>query len=111
MNHLLYAAFSTDRNKINFFISLLTVVTQKERESALNLYNPKRAWVMQSVAFGKRADTSLGTTVGPGRCTQQARRPIMPSGIYNARRKAYIFRSFELEMVFFIHLIKHYWFW
>ncbi|XP_030799051.1 leucine-rich repeat-containing protein 72 [Camarhynchus parvulus] len=56
------------------------VVTQKERESALNLYNPKRAWVMQSVAFGKRADTSLRTTVGSGRCTQPARRPIMPSG-------------------------------
>ncbi|XP_054372198.1 leucine-rich repeat-containing protein 72 isoform X2 [Molothrus aeneus] len=56
------------------------LVTQKERESALNLYNPKRAWVMQSVAFGKRADTSLGTTVGSGRCTQPARRPIMASG-------------------------------
>ncbi|XP_072781667.1 leucine-rich repeat-containing protein 72 isoform X4 [Taeniopygia guttata] len=53
--------------------------TQRERESALHLYNPKMAWVMQSVAFGKRADTSLGTTVGP-RCTQPARRPIMPSG-------------------------------
>ncbi|NWY25001.1 LRC72 protein, partial [Pheucticus melanocephalus] len=68
------------------------LVTQKERESALHLYNPKRAWVMQSVAFGKRADTSLGTTVGSGRCTQPARRPIMPSGIYNAQRKAHIFR-------------------
>ncbi|KAF2983305.1 hypothetical protein EK904_000819 [Melospiza melodia maxima] len=56
------------------------LVTQKERESALNLYNPKKAWMMQSVAFEKRADTSLGTTVGSGRCTQPARRPIMPSG-------------------------------
>ncbi|XP_064267484.1 leucine-rich repeat-containing protein 72 isoform X2 [Passer domesticus] len=56
------------------------LVTQKERESALHLYNPKRAWVTQSIAFGKRADTSLGTAVGSGRCTQPARRPIMPSG-------------------------------
>ncbi|XP_057889485.1 leucine-rich repeat-containing protein 72 isoform X2 [Melospiza georgiana] len=54
--------------------------TQKERESALNLYNPKKAWMVQSVAFEKRADTSLGTTLGSGRCTQPARRPIMPSG-------------------------------
>uniref|UniRef100_A0A8D2MUM7 Uncharacterized protein n=1 Tax=Zonotrichia albicollis TaxID=44394 RepID=A0A8D2MUM7_ZONAL len=45
--------------KLIFFISLLTVVTQKERESALNLYNPKKAWMMQSVAFEKRADTSV----------------------------------------------------
>ncbi|NWX27851.1 LRC72 protein, partial [Notiomystis cincta] len=63
------------------------LVTQRERESALHLCNPKRAWVMQSVAFGKRVDTSLRTTVGSSRCTQPARRPIMPSGIYNIRRK------------------------
>ncbi|XP_058277235.1 leucine-rich repeat-containing protein 72 isoform X3 [Hirundo rustica] len=56
------------------------LVTQRERESALRLYNPKRAWVMQSIAFGKREDTDLGTTVGSSRCTQPARRPIMPSG-------------------------------
>ncbi|XP_015472771.1 leucine-rich repeat-containing protein 72 isoform X2 [Parus major] len=56
------------------------LVTQRERESALHLYNPKRAWVMQSIAFGKRADTSLGTTVGSSRCTQPARRLIIPSG-------------------------------
>ncbi|XP_053817386.1 leucine-rich repeat-containing protein 72 isoform X4 [Vidua chalybeata] len=56
------------------------LVTQRERESALHLYNPKRAWVMQSIAFGKRVDTSLGTTVGSSRCTQPARRRIMPSG-------------------------------
>ncbi|NXT69466.1 LRC72 protein, partial [Chaetops frenatus] len=57
------------------------LVTQRERESALHLYNPKRAWVMQSIAFGKRVDTdtSLGTTVGSSRGTQPARRPIMPS--------------------------------
>uniref|UniRef100_A0A8C0VFC2 Leucine rich repeat containing 72 n=1 Tax=Cyanistes caeruleus TaxID=156563 RepID=A0A8C0VFC2_CYACU len=77
------------------------LVTQRERESALHLYNPKRAWVMQSIAFGKRADTSLGTTVGSSRCTQPARRPIIPSGIHNTQRKTYIFRSFELETVFF----------
>ncbi|NXV09844.1 LRC72 protein, partial [Cettia cetti] len=55
------------------------LVTQRERDSALHLYNPKRAWVMQSIAFGKRVDTSLGTTVRSSRCTQPARRPIMPS--------------------------------
>ncbi|XP_066174393.1 leucine-rich repeat-containing protein 72 [Sylvia atricapilla] len=55
------------------------LVTPRERETALHLCNPKRAWVMQSTAFGKR-DTSLGTTVGSGRCTQPARRLIMPSG-------------------------------
>ncbi|NWY41892.1 LRC72 protein, partial [Sylvia atricapilla] len=54
------------------------LVTPRERETALHLCNPKRAWVMQSTAFGKR-DTSLGTTVGSGRCTQPARRLIMPS--------------------------------
>ncbi|NXO27756.1 LRC72 protein, partial [Cisticola juncidis] len=56
------------------------VVTQRERQSALQLYSPKRARVMQSVAFGKRVDTSLGTAMGSSRCTQPARRPIIPSG-------------------------------
>ncbi|NXY34731.1 LRC72 protein, partial [Pomatorhinus ruficollis] len=55
------------------------LVTPRERESALHLYNPKKTWVMQSIAFGKRRDTSLGTMVGFSRCTQPARRPIMPS--------------------------------
>ncbi|NXE33554.1 LRC72 protein, partial [Ptilorrhoa leucosticta] len=55
------------------------LVTQRERESALHLCNPKRACVMQSIAFGRRVDTSLGTPVGSGRCTQPTRRPIMPS--------------------------------
>ncbi|NWV30131.1 LRC72 protein, partial [Origma solitaria] len=59
------------------------LVTQRERESALHLFNPKRSCVVQSIAFGKRVDTSLGTTVGSSRCTQPARRLIMPSGIYN----------------------------
>ncbi|NXO82314.1 LRC72 protein, partial [Sitta europaea] len=56
------------------------LVTQRERDSALQFYDPKRAWAMQSIAFGKRVNTSLGTTVGPSRCTQPARRPIIPSG-------------------------------
>ncbi|XP_032927006.1 leucine-rich repeat-containing protein 72 isoform X3 [Catharus ustulatus] len=62
-------------------ISLQTlIVTQRERESALHLYNPKRTWVTQSIAFGRRVDTSLETTVESNRCTQPATRPIMPSG-------------------------------
>ncbi|NXC81728.1 LRC72 protein, partial [Cercotrichas coryphoeus] len=56
------------------------LVTQRERESALHLYNPKRTWVMQSVAFGRRVDTSLETMVESSRCTQPVRGPIMPSG-------------------------------
>ncbi|XP_032927014.1 leucine-rich repeat-containing protein 72 isoform X4 [Catharus ustulatus] len=56
------------------------LVTQRERESALHLYNPKRTWVTQSIAFGRRVDTSLETTVESNRCTQPATRPIMPSG-------------------------------
>ncbi|NXT50323.1 LRC72 protein, partial [Pluvianellus socialis] len=54
-------------------------VTQKERESALDLYNHERCSVMQSIAFGKRVNTPLGTTVGSSRCTQPARRLMMPS--------------------------------
>ncbi|XP_063267314.1 leucine-rich repeat-containing protein 72 isoform X2 [Prinia subflava] len=56
------------------------VVTQRERELALQLYSPKRAWVLQSIAFGKRVDTPLGTAMGSSRGTQPATRPIMPSG-------------------------------
>ncbi|XP_074756463.1 leucine-rich repeat-containing protein 72 isoform X3 [Athene noctua] len=58
-------------------------VTQRERESALHLYNHQRSCVVQSVAFGKRVNTHLGTAVGSNRCTQPARRLMMPSGIYN----------------------------
>ncbi|KAM6103065.1 leucine-rich repeat-containing protein 72 isoform 8-T8 [Theristicus caerulescens] len=54
--------------------------TQRERESALHLYNRERSCVMQSIAFGKRVNTPLGTTVGSSRCTQPARRLMMPSG-------------------------------
>ncbi|XP_075562509.1 leucine-rich repeat-containing protein 72 [Pelecanus crispus] len=55
-------------------------VTQRERESALHLHNRERSCVMQSIAFGKRVNTPLGATVGSSRCTQPARRLIMPSG-------------------------------
>ncbi|NXI93504.1 LRC72 protein, partial [Psophia crepitans] len=55
-------------------------VTQKERESALHLYNRERSCVLQSIAFGKRVNTPLGTTVGSSRCTQPAKRLMIPSG-------------------------------
>uniref|UniRef100_A0A8C0IGR0 Leucine rich repeat containing 72 n=1 Tax=Bubo bubo TaxID=30461 RepID=A0A8C0IGR0_BUBBB len=55
-------------------------VTQRERESALHLYNHERSCVVQSVAFGKRVNTPLGTAVGSSRCTQPAGRLMMPSG-------------------------------
>ncbi|XP_074939059.1 leucine-rich repeat-containing protein 72 isoform X3 [Phalacrocorax aristotelis] len=51
-------------------------VTQGERESAFHLYNCERSCVVQSIAFGKRVET----TVGSSRCTQPARRLMMPSG-------------------------------
>ncbi|KAM7071860.1 leucine-rich repeat-containing protein 72 isoform 2-T2 [Acridotheres tristis] len=54
--------------------------TQRERELALHLYNPKKTWVMQSIGFGRRVDTSLETMAGSSRCTQPARRPITTSG-------------------------------
>ncbi|NWI58183.1 LRC72 protein, partial [Calyptomena viridis] len=59
------------------------LVTEQERESALHLYNPERSLLVQSIAFGKRVNASLRTTVESSRCTQPARRLIMPSGIYN----------------------------
>ncbi|NXA27407.1 LRC72 protein, partial [Ibidorhyncha struthersii] len=54
-------------------------VTQKERESALHLYNRERSCVVQSIAFGKRVNTPLGTAAGSSRGTQPARRLMMPS--------------------------------
>ncbi|NXT36407.1 LRC72 protein, partial [Pelecanoides urinatrix] len=54
-------------------------VTQRERESAFHLYNRERSCVVQSIAFGKRVNAPLGTTVGSSRCTQTARRLMMPS--------------------------------
>ncbi|KAF1639037.1 Leucine-rich repeat-containing protein 72, partial [Eudyptes filholi] len=54
-------------------------VTQRERESALHLYDRKRSCLVQSIAFGKRVNTPLATAVGSSRCTQPARRLMMPS--------------------------------
>ncbi|KAF1495279.1 Leucine-rich repeat-containing protein 72, partial [Megadyptes antipodes antipodes] len=54
-------------------------VTQRERESALHLYDRERSCVVQSIAFGKRVNAPLGTAVGSSRCTQPARRLMMPS--------------------------------
>ncbi|NXG79968.1 LRC72 protein, partial [Baryphthengus martii] len=62
-------------------------VTQRERDSARHLYNYERSCVVQSIAFGKRVSTPLGTTVEPSRYTQPARRLMIPSGIYNNVRK------------------------
>ncbi|XP_051641958.1 leucine-rich repeat-containing protein 72 isoform X2 [Manacus candei] len=56
------------------------LVTQRERESAFHLYNPERSLLVQSIAFGKRVKTPLGTPMGSRRCTHPARRLIMPSG-------------------------------
>ncbi|NWS93511.1 LRC72 protein, partial [Mionectes macconnelli] len=64
------------------------LVTQRERESAFHLYNPERSLLVQSIAFGKRVNTPLGTPVGSRRCIQPARRRIMPPGIYNNGRKS-----------------------
>ncbi|KFO90501.1 Leucine-rich repeat-containing protein 72, partial [Buceros rhinoceros silvestris] len=55
-------------------------VTQRERESALHLYNRERSRVVQSIAFGRRVNTPLGTTVASSRCTQPARRLMIPPG-------------------------------
>ncbi|NXF01524.1 LRC72 protein, partial [Smithornis capensis] len=55
------------------------LVTERERESALHLYNPERSLLVQSIAFGKRVNTSLRTTGESSRCTQPARRLIMPT--------------------------------
>ncbi|KFP22200.1 Leucine-rich repeat-containing protein 72, partial [Egretta garzetta] len=55
-------------------------VTQRERESALHLCNRERSCVMQSIAFGKRVNTPLGTTAASSRYTQPARRLMIPSG-------------------------------
>ncbi|NXS98993.1 LRC72 protein, partial [Jacana jacana] len=56
------------------------VVTQQERESALHQYNRERSRLVHSIAFGKRVETSLGTAAGSSRCTQPARRLVLPSG-------------------------------
>ncbi|NXK47696.1 LRC72 protein, partial [Chauna torquata] len=58
-------------------------VTQRERESAFHLYNPERSCVVESIAFGKKVNTPLGTATGCSRGTQPARRLMMAPGIYN----------------------------
>ncbi|NXI52951.1 LRC72 protein, partial [Chloroceryle aenea] len=55
-------------------------VTQRERKSALHLYNHKRSCVVQSIAFGKKFYLPQGTTEGSIRYTQPARRLMMLSG-------------------------------
>ncbi|NWR27616.1 LRC72 protein, partial [Tachuris rubrigastra] len=55
------------------------LVTQRERESAFHLYNPERSLLVQSIAFGKRVNSPLGTPVRSRRCIQPSRKLIMPS--------------------------------
>ncbi|XP_051466760.1 leucine-rich repeat-containing protein 72 isoform X4 [Apus apus] len=55
-------------------------VTQRERESALHFYDHKKSSVIHSIAFGKKVNIPLGYTVGSSRCSQLARRLVMPSG-------------------------------
>ncbi|XP_051466758.1 leucine-rich repeat-containing protein 72 isoform X2 [Apus apus] len=54
--------------------------TQRERESALHFYDHKKSSVIHSIAFGKKVNIPLGYTVGSSRCSQLARRLVMPSG-------------------------------
>ncbi|XP_066847887.1 leucine-rich repeat-containing protein 72 isoform X2 [Anser cygnoides] len=51
--------------------------TQRERESAFHLYSHERSCVMESIAFGKRVNTPLGTAMGCSRGAQPARRWMM----------------------------------
>ncbi|NXG59524.1 LRC72 protein, partial [Hemiprocne comata] len=68
-------------------------VTQRERESALHLYNHKRSSVVHSIAFGKKVNIPLGTTVGSSRCSQLTRRLVMPS-VWKPSDNAYLLCSF-----------------
>ncbi|NWZ24981.1 LRC72 protein, partial [Asarcornis scutulata] len=52
-------------------------VTQRERESAFHLYSCELSCVMESIAFGKRVNTPLGTAIGGSRGAQPARRLMM----------------------------------
>ncbi|NXG42057.1 LRC72 protein, partial [Psilopogon haemacephalus] len=54
-------------------------VTQREREAAFHQYNFERSRILQSIAFGKRVRTPLGTTAGSSKWTQPARKGMMPS--------------------------------
>ncbi|XP_068008504.1 leucine-rich repeat-containing protein 72 [Melanerpes formicivorus] len=54
-------------------------VTQRERESAFHQYNSERSRIVQSIAFGKRINSPMRTTVGSSKWTQPARKLMMPS--------------------------------
>ncbi|NWX47188.1 LRC72 protein, partial [Steatornis caripensis] len=68
-------------------------ITQRERDSALHLYNHERSRVMQSIAFGKRVNRPLGTAVGSRRCSHPARRLMMPS-VWKHSDNAHLLCSF-----------------
>ncbi|NXI73483.1 LRC72 protein, partial [Anseranas semipalmata] len=55
-------------------------VTQRERESAFHLHNHERFCVLESIAFGKRVNTPLGSAMGCNRGAQPARRPMIAPG-------------------------------
>ncbi|NWR67201.1 LRC72 protein, partial [Bucorvus abyssinicus] len=68
-------------------------VTQRERKSALHLYNHEGSRVVQSIAFGRRVNTPLGTTVSSSRCTQPARRLTIPP-VWKLSDNAHLLCSF-----------------
>ncbi|XP_025054016.1 leucine-rich repeat-containing protein 72 [Alligator sinensis] len=53
-------------------------ITQKEKESALHIYNHKRSCVLQSIAFGKRIDKSLVAKTVSSRSIPAAQSLQMP---------------------------------
>nr|XP_008168108.1 leucine-rich repeat-containing protein 72 isoform X2 [Chrysemys picta bellii]XP_023962339.1 leucine-rich repeat-containing protein 72 isoform X2 [Chrysemys picta bellii]XP_042712527.1 leucine-rich repeat-containing protein 72 isoform X2 [Chrysemys picta bellii]XP_042712534.1 leucine-rich repeat-containing protein 72 isoform X2 [Chrysemys picta bellii]XP_042712538.1 leucine-rich repeat-containing protein 72 isoform X2 [Chrysemys picta bellii] len=55
-------------------------VTQKERESALHIYNHERSRVLQSIGFGKRIDMPLVTKTVSTRCTPFAKSLLLSPG-------------------------------
>ncbi|OPJ81884.1 leucine-rich repeat-containing protein 72 [Patagioenas fasciata monilis] len=56
-------------------------VTQRERESALYLYNQERSCAVLPIAFGKRVSTILGPPLGSRRARAQPGRSLtVPSG-------------------------------
>ncbi|NXL89410.1 LRC72 protein, partial [Alectura lathami] len=56
------------------------LVTWRERESAFHTYSRDRSRVAESIAFGRRVDTLLGTDVGRSRGMRPARRLEVPPG-------------------------------
>ncbi|XP_042712521.2 leucine-rich repeat-containing protein 72 isoform X1 [Chrysemys picta bellii] len=55
-------------------------VTQKERESALHIYNHERSCVLQSIGFGKRIDMPLVTKTVSTRSTPCAKSLLLSPG-------------------------------